>query len=215
MLCQLYTKLPPIRDDYKKVMFIKSDTEIIGRGNFYNLKTKEFIFRSFKSAAFHGEVRTKAYDPDVAGIKVKELPNILQSSYDKFPRKWLIQRDDGKPYADLKPRIKKIFGVGINPLRHAYITWFFKNVDYTLTLLKMEANRMHNTPDIFATYRYYGDKDFKIKDYRDLYDDIDKLGEEEVAKRLRSSGELKQYDEDAKEKKAAPPKKKKKKKKGG
>lgn len=180
LLCHLYTKLPPIRDNYTRVEFIKNDKEIKEGKNYYNLTTKTFTFQQFKSAEHHGKVTTMAYDPKAGGIKHKDLPRIIADSYKARPRKFLIEKPDGGTYSELKSKLKKIFGFAINPLRHSYITWFFQTVKYNEKLLKLEANRMHNTPDIFAMYRYFGGEDTSIKDFSYLYEQIDAKGEKAV-----------------------------------
>lgn len=114
ILARLYTEIPPMRNNFGEVKIIQDANEDDGEGNFYVQPTGTLIINDFKTK--------KTYD----SIEAK-LPKSLKSSIDKSlkakPRKYLIVQQNGLPYSNLSAIISRIFGAGINSLRHSYISY--------------------------------------------------------------------------------------------
>ena len=126
LIASLYTLQPPVRADYGQVeIFGKRSLSRTGNELIWGQKSKPpyFVFRVYKTAKTYGAVEVK-----VAPALAKVITDWFAHLGDK-PPKYLLGR--AVEPADLLPLISHAFRstkkeIGVNLLRHAYITEFMK-----------------------------------------------------------------------------------------
>jgi hypothetical protein len=126
LIASLYTLQPPVRADYGQVeVFGKRSLDRKGNELIWGQKSKPpyFVFRVYKTAKTYGAVEVK-----VAPALAKVITEWFAHLGDK-PPKYLLGR--AVEPADLLPMISHAFRstkkeIGVNLLRHAYITEFMK-----------------------------------------------------------------------------------------
>lgn len=137
VIYSLYTMLPPLRADYSPMRVYDRAPPADTKGNYIVLrKTKPVIvLQDYKTATTFGRVERKIPEP---------LYDVLSVWRTFNPSDWLLLKSDGEPMSsdNLSQRIIRLFvqhttkAVGINMLRHAYIT--MKRSGKELTLLEKE-----------------------------------------------------------------------------
>ena len=126
LIASLYTLQPPVRADYGQVeIFGKRSFSRTGNELIWGQKSKPpyFVFRVYKTAKKYGAVEVK-----VSPALVKVITEWFAHLGDK-PPKYLLGR--AVEPANLLPLISHAFRstkkeIGVNLLRHAYITEFMK-----------------------------------------------------------------------------------------
>ena len=128
LIASLYTLQPPVRADYGQVqVFKKRSLSRTGNELIWGQKSKPpyFVFRVYKTAKTYGAVEVK-----VAPALVKVIEDwFVHLGNNADPPKYLLGR--AVEPADLLPLISHAFRstkkeIGVNLLRHAYITEFMK-----------------------------------------------------------------------------------------
>jgi len=125
LIASLYTLQPPVRADYGQVeIFGKRSLSRTGNELIWGQKSKPpyFVFRVYKTAKTYGAVEVKV-SPAMAGVITDWFAHLGSTP------KYLLGR--AVEPADLLPLIKHAFrstkkDIGVNLLRHAYITEFMK-----------------------------------------------------------------------------------------
>ena len=125
LIASLYTLQPPVRADYGQVeIFAKRSLSRTGNELIWGQKSKPpyFVFRVYKTAKTYGTVEIKV-SPAMAGVITDWFAHLGSTP------KYLLGR--AVEPADLLPLIKHAFrstkkDIGVNLLRHAYITEFMK-----------------------------------------------------------------------------------------
>jgi|TARA_R100000541_G_scaffold11208_1_gene19233 hypothetical protein len=126
LMLSLYTLMPPKRGDFGKVKLLKhpevKDTE---EANFLDVDNYELTIRDHKTRATFQFIKEK--------LPV-EIRKYLRKSLKETPRRWLFTQENGDPYKDTNAFTKWVRAtlaphftgrvVGIDALRHAYITEF-------------------------------------------------------------------------------------------
>jgi len=126
LIASLYTLQPPVRADYGQVeVFGKRSLSRTGNELIWGQKSKPpyFVFRVYKTAKTYGTVEVKV-SPAMAGVITDWFAHLGNT-----PPKYLLGR--AVEPADLLPMITHAFRstkkeIGVNLLRHAYITEFMK-----------------------------------------------------------------------------------------
>jgi hypothetical protein len=127
LIASLYTLQPPVRLDYGQIeVFGKRSLSRKGNELIWGQKSKPpyFVFRVYKTAKTYGAVEVK-----VAPALAKVITEWFAHLGDK-PPKYLLGR--AVEPADLLPMVSHAFrstkkDIGVNLLRHAYITEFMKS----------------------------------------------------------------------------------------
>lgn len=128
LIASLYTLQPPVRADYGQIeVFGRRSLSRKGNELIWGQKNKPpyFVFRVYKTAKTYGTVEVK-----VSPALVEVITGwFAQSGNAMFPPKYLLGR--AVEPADLLPLIAHAFrstkkDIGVNLLRHAYITEFMK-----------------------------------------------------------------------------------------
>ena len=127
LIASLYTLQPPVRADYGQVeVFGKRSLSRTGNELIWGQKSKPpyFVFRVYKTAKTYGTVEVKV-SPAMAGVITDWFAHLGNT-----PPKYLLGR--AVEPADLLPMITHAFRstkkeIGVNLLRHAYITEFMKS----------------------------------------------------------------------------------------
>jgi hypothetical protein len=127
LIASLYTLQPPVRLDYGQVeVFGKRSLDRKGNELIWGQKSKPpyFVFRVYKTAKTYGAVEVKV-SPAMAGV----ITDWFAHLGDK-PPKYLLGR--AVEPADLHDMVRHAFrstkkDIGVNLLRHAYITEFMKS----------------------------------------------------------------------------------------
>jgi hypothetical protein len=147
VIYSLYTMLPPLRADYSPMKFYDTMPRGKQTGNYLVLRKSSpvIVLQDYKTSSKFGTVNIKI---------PKELYAVLTVWRTFNPSEWLILKGDGEPMTpdNLSQRIIRLFlqhtgkAVGINMLRHAYIT--MKRSGKELTLLQKEVlarQMLHST----------------------------------------------------------------------
>jgi hypothetical protein len=104
----------PRRDDYSNIKIIREDNEIKDMeeyDGYYNKNEYKIILRKYKTA----KVNKK---DDIIIIKDKELKEIIDETFNKYPdRKLLIEKRNGERYKLLGDIVKKELGITLNMMR--------------------------------------------------------------------------------------------------
>jgi hypothetical protein len=127
LIASLYTLQPPVRLDYGQIeVFGKRSLDRKGNELIWGQKSKPpyFVFRVYKTAKTYGAVEVKV-SPAMAGV----ITDWFAHLGDK-PPKYLLGR--AVEPADLHDMVRHAFrstkkDIGVNLLRHAYITEFMKS----------------------------------------------------------------------------------------
>lgn len=125
LIASLYTLQPPVRADYGQIeIFGKRSLDRKGNELIWGQKSKPpyFVFRVYKTAKTYGAVEVKV-SPALAGVITDWFAHLGSTP------KYLLGR--AVEPADLLPLIAHAFrstkkDIGVNLLRHAYITEFMK-----------------------------------------------------------------------------------------
>jgi hypothetical protein len=128
LIASLYTLQPPVRLDYGQVeVFGKRSLSRTGNELIWGQKSKPpyFVFRVYKTAKTYGAVEVKV-SPAMAGVITDWFAHLGGDG----PPKYLLGR--AVEPADLLPMVSHAFrstkkDIGVNLLRHAYITEFMKS----------------------------------------------------------------------------------------
>jgi hypothetical protein len=126
LIASLYTLQPPVRLDYGQVeVFGKRSLDRKGNELIWGQKSKPpyFVFRVYKTAKTYGAVEVKV-SPAMAGVITDWFAHL------GGPPKYLMGR--AVEPADLHDMVRHAFRstkkeIGVNLLRHAYITEFMKS----------------------------------------------------------------------------------------
>jgi integrase len=123
--------------------------------NYYVANENKFIFQNYKTVGAYG--RQEFIVPE----KLKEI-------IEKYVKKNKIKSGDallkykhGKEFNrdNLRGRIERIFGVSIDGLRHAYITWLYKDSNKLYDIEDISYKLAHSV----STEISYLDKENKVK----------------------------------------------------
>ena len=126
LMLGMYVLIPPKRGDYGKVKLLKhdevKDTEEL---NFLDVDTFELTIKDHKTRATFQFLKEKL------PVEVRKL---FRKSFKQAPRRYLFIQENGEPYKDTDAFTKWVRAtlgphfpgrvVGIDALRHAYITEF-------------------------------------------------------------------------------------------
>lgn len=170
----LYTYTPPLRLDYNAVyiiddtLYTNKQTELDPNTNYYSVKNNTFIINEYKTS--------KTNDPIIFKAPTK-LKNLIIKSLEETPRKVLLYNTNKKTINSpispsyLSNRIKEISEallanvvvkneddrrIGVNDLRHLYLSEFYKDYETTDHIEKHYedvAKRMgHSTRTAYMLY---------------------------------------------------------------
>lgn len=148
----LYTLFPPRRiEDYAYMKYITKEGDI-GEDNYY--KNGEFIFNKYKTKRVYGTQRFKIEK------KLKTLINKYIKD-NKIKSGDLLLQYNGKHQIaserTLHRKLKEIFGVSVDGLRHAFITQLYRNPEELYNIEEVSEKMAHNV----AMHIKYLDKENK------------------------------------------------------
>jgi len=156
LMLSFYTLMPPKRGDFGAVKLLKhSEVKDTQEANFLDVDTYELTIKDHKTRATFQFIKEK--------LPV-EIRKYLRKSLKETPRRWLFTKENGQPYKDtndftkwvrsvLSPHFDKV--VGIDALRHAYITEFHQG-SKTYAEQKELANSMGHSHAENQRYRQEG-----------------------------------------------------------
>ena len=118
------------------------------KDNYYDTSSQKFVFNSYKTA--------KSYGRQEVSVPVK-LRNIIKKWKTINPTDYLIFDTNMNPLTAVKlnQRMNKIFGdkkIGINSMRHTYLTSQFKNTRQEGKKLERVMEQMGSSIDMADTY---------------------------------------------------------------
>lgn len=143
VLVCLYTLIPPARADYAPMRVLTEDSDQSGNYLLVLPAGLTFVMNEYKTAHKYGQQRV-AVPPD--------LEAILRDWLELNPSGWLLCNSDGKPLSEagLCQHIISVFkthtgkAVGINILRHSYVSWVRRNETPFLEQKKLAAGMYHS-----------------------------------------------------------------------
>ena len=176
----------PIRNNYGDVKFVKKladvpkQTDERDLTDYFAWKEKKFLFRSAKTRASMDGGQT------ISERVSNEVYKAIKNSYDAHPREYLLMKEDMKRPLGKVPtsKMKRIVGIGVNELRHSYITdWWFKTGRRNNSEMRRLATRMHTSVRLLLRYIRYGENvnddgreiDFDKVDISKLDKDLSKV----------------------------------------
>lgn len=142
----LYLLLPPRRlNDYTYLTYVDKEDEINNKNlNYYIKSTNELYFQNYKTFKKFG----------IQKIKVpNELKNIIHSyitSNNIKSGESIIKMNK----FNLAKKLKKIFGVSVDGLRHSYISWLYQDINQLFNIQKVSYMMGHDV----STHLKYLDK---------------------------------------------------------
>lgn len=118
------------------------------KDNYYDTSSQKFIFNSYKTA--------KSYGRQEVPVPVK-LRNIIKKWKEVNPTEYLLFDTNMNPLTAVKlnQRMNKIFGdkkIGINSMRHTYLTSQFKNTRQEGKKLERVMEQMGSSIDVVDVY---------------------------------------------------------------
>jgi hypothetical protein len=148
LVVSLYTLTSPVRADYGVMKIVKSGKDKSKFNLFVNIKKPYFIFRDYKTAERYGQVKVLAPKPLVKVITewfeyINQIPEyLLGNTYNPIVLSNFIRRTF-KKYTDKS--------VGINLIRHAYITEYFPTLKTIKDKKEVARRMMHskNTQELY------------------------------------------------------------------
>ena len=132
LLLSMYTYIPPLRNDYNRVLIVP-EGEVVKKGesNYLLMKEGKLVIGDHKTARAIG-----AYE----NILPDELMKEIKTSLEMRPRSWLFSNEEDEPYSSntfnrwvnrvLSKVVKE--GLTITIIRHIYIT----EIDYNRCSIK-------------------------------------------------------------------------------
>lgn len=154
----LYTMFPPRRiKDYAFMVYVKDSDGIKDEEeNYYIADEHKFLFQNYKTIKTYGkqEFKVKKELKELIEKYVKENeikegePLIKYRTYSK-------ENKFNKRY--LSKKLTEIFGTSVDGLRHAYITWLYKNPKNLFDIEEISEKMGHDV----KTHLRYLDKDNK------------------------------------------------------
>lgn len=136
----LYTMFPPRRvEDYVYMRYIERDEEI-GEDNYYK-KGGELIFKRYKTAYRYGVQKF--------GVS-EELKELIEGYIKEMGIKSgeVLMQYNGRrgKCTDItfRDKVKKIFGVSVDGIRHAYITNLYKNPENLYKISEISEKMAHS-----------------------------------------------------------------------
>jgi len=149
----LYYYFPRRINDYAYMKYVKNMKETENKEkNYYVKKGNKFVFENYKTRGRYG--RQEFDVPD----ELKKLINkYIEKNEIKEGEALLKYRkgSDGYNRDNLRKRIVKIFGVSVDGVRHAYITWLYKKGVKVEEIEKISERMAHS----IATDIGYYDKE--------------------------------------------------------
>jgi hypothetical protein len=219
LILSLYSYQPPIRSEWTDMIFKKEKP--IDKSKNYLWKHDDkytIILNNYKTSETYGQANID--------IVSKRLINILNDSFSRFPRKYVLSliSDKQKPmgyqnfYKYRAPEIfKKKSGVFVDDLRSAYITQFYNNRSMDDKNEKEEHNikdkeklakqMTHSASEAYSTYykltgkKIAEDENMKKKKQKEYYEKKKKEAESSDSETETDDSET---DSDEDEKKAKP-----------
>ena len=135
LLLNMLVLQPPLRPDFyltAKFIFLKKDNDNINNFIWISKRGKlkiNYIVNNDKVS------KTKVYNMNknlnIINIENDNLSNLINESYNKYPRKYLLEIDD-KPithatFLDWLRKITDVKGITNDIMRSSYINWFYDN----------------------------------------------------------------------------------------
>jgi len=159
LIIALYIYFPPRRlSDYAKMVYTKErPKEMNKERNYYIANEGKYVFNEYKTVNAYGvqtfevsEELKEMIEGYVKVNKIKEGEQLLKfrKSADEFSNR------------ALRERLKKIFGTSVDGLRHAFITYTYKNPDNLYNIQEISLKMGH---DVKTHLIEYLDKDNKVK----------------------------------------------------
>ena len=136
MLLMLYTEMPPRRNDYANMDYVRSkEYTVYDTTNYYVVDTKEFIFNNYKTRATYGVQTIKV--PQHVSECIERVVGMRMGEGNGIP--FLINQNNTRinSVSTITRMLSKAFGsrMGCSALRHIYIMKEFP------TLLEDEEKR--------------------------------------------------------------------------
>jgi hypothetical protein len=162
ILC-LYTMIPPMRDDFGKVLLVVDEhgTEIPPEEpNVYFVKTRRLVIGQYKTGKHYGII-------DI-NLPVR-LQTIIKRSIELRPRKYLITQRrfpdlvyDPVKGGKLSAIIEHLFGFGIDDLRHSFDTYLDQHRhNYSISERRIIYYIMGHSAGMSEFYARQGTKESK------------------------------------------------------
>ena len=148
LVVSLYTLTSPVRADYGNMKVVKTSRDRVKFNLFVNINKPHFLFREYKTAGTYGQVKVPVPKPLVNVITewfeyINQIPEfLLGEKYNPVVLSNFIRRTF-KKYTDKS--------VGINLLRHAYITEYLPTLK-TIKKKNEVARRMMHSKDTQELY---------------------------------------------------------------
>jgi hypothetical protein len=157
VVLSLYVCLPPRRNEYQKMVIVKSATEQSPTDtNYLDLDGKRMIFNKYKTAKKEGQMIVPIPDElqEVLNIYIKHHPSIKGKITKKFQPVPFLVFDDGKPLDQVNSItrvLNKVFGkkVGSSMLRHIYLSGKYGDMNEEQ---KADASVMGHSVDMARDY---------------------------------------------------------------
>ena len=172
LLLNLLVKQPPLRNSFYtncKIIFDKEKNNNKDNYLFFNNKKVFYIVNNDKASNY---VKFKK-DKKLNFIEIidKDLIELLNESYKKYPRKYLfeIRNYDISPQTILNwvRSITKIKKINIDMFRSSYITWFYKNNQVYNDREKLSIQMRNSIDTACRNYNKVIKSDIVIEDEKD------------------------------------------------
>ena len=156
LLISILTHLRPKRADLGRIFIYKEKDPRKTDANYIVLRTKGtsyLVMNVYKTSTYHQTV-----EEDLPEGLVKDI----QTSLARWPRDYLIRKDDGEPMSNntysafVKATFEQLFGraTGVSLLRHIYITEKLNFNDMTMEEQNEEAKLMLHTSGLQRQYKW-------------------------------------------------------------
>jgi hypothetical protein len=123
LLFRLYTTIAPTRDNMGMVHLVQEESKGSKDENYYVVPKGVMVINKYKTSKTYGPIRFKV---------PSELKDEIDKSLKVLPRKYLVTKPDGSPYAKglLTTLVKHTFnGHSINTIRKSFETYRLENFD--------------------------------------------------------------------------------------
>lgn len=154
IIMSLYVMFPPRRlEDYAEMEYIE-DEEDIGEGNYYI--DGRIIFQKYKTHRKYGRQEFKISDELNERMK-RYIDEQQIKGGEKLIRFRKNSKGGGNREVNLRRYLQDIFGESVDGIRHAYITWLYRDGANLYNIEEISEKMAHNV----RTHLTYLDKDNK------------------------------------------------------
>ena len=166
LLLSLLTYQPPVRTDfYCTAAFIRTKEENDKKHNFVRIdrrgKVKAYYIINNDKVS---KTRVYAMNKELSKIQIEDqnLAELINDSYNKFPRKYLFEITKDKPvsqttYLSMLKKITKVDGINNDMMRSSYINWFYQHHKSLKERDELALKMRHSTGTAMRNY-------FKLED---------------------------------------------------